>query len=87
MKKKKNIKKYIKEYKSSYFDEEPTPFNLRIFIPNEKCIIGDLFKPINFYEKEGLYRLIYDIQNIQNSGPIKPVVITDSDEEGEIISD
>ena len=85
--KKKNIKKYIKEYKSSYFDEEPTPFNLRIFIPNEKCIIGDLFKPINFYEKEGLYRLIYDIQNIQNSGPIKPVVITDSDEEGEIISD
>ena len=86
--KKKNIKKYIKEHKSSYFDEEPTPFNLRIFIPNEKCIIGDLFKPIKFYEKDGLYRLIYDIQDKQNSGPIKPEVISsDNEEEGEISED
>jgi hypothetical protein len=86
--KKKNIKKNIKEYKSSYFNEEPTPFNLRIFIPNEKCIIGDLFKEIDF-EDEGLYRFIYNIQDISNTNvPIKPDVISsDSEEGGEISSD
>ena len=35
-------------------------FNLRIYIPNEKCIIGNLYKK-KFDVFNGLYRFIYNI--------------------------
>ena len=50
--------KNLAEYKPSYFNNKNKFFSLRIYIPNEKCIIGNLFekKIIN-----GLYRFIYNI--------------------------
>ena len=74
-------KKYIGEHKPSYFDESSSLFNLRIFIPNEKCIIGDKYKEI-YYEDEGLYRFIYNIQDINNPvEPIPGVVVSEDDDD------
>jgi len=53
--------KSIADYKSSYFDNNNKMFNLRIYIPNEKCIIGNLYKR-KFDKVNGLYRFIYNIQ-------------------------
>ena len=73
-------KKFFGEHKSSYFNESSTLFNLRIFIPNEKCIIGDLYKEQDFPD-EGLYRFIYNIQD--KTIPVEPIkgVVISSDEE------
>ncbi len=54
--------KALSEYKKIYFDDKNNIFNLRINIPNEKCIIKNLYKRI-IYEDKGLYRFIYDIKN------------------------
>ena len=59
-------KKFFSEHNSSYFTDNSTPFYLRIIIPNEKCIIGDLFKEID-YENEGLYRFIYNFISDEES--------------------
>ena len=77
----KKKKKYFSEHKSSYFTDNSTLFNLRIFIPIEKCIVGDLYKEID-YEDEGLYRFIYNIQD-ENilTGTIKGIVISSDDED------
>jgi hypothetical protein len=53
--------KSIADYKPSYFDNNNKMFNLIIYIPNEKCIIGNLYKRI-FNADKGLYRFIYNIQ-------------------------
>ena len=50
----------ILSYKSNYFNDNK--FNLIIKIPNEKCIIKNLYKRI-IYEDKGLYRFIYDIKD------------------------
>ena len=79
-------KKFFGEHKSSYFNESSTLFNLRIFIPNEKCIIGDLYKEQDFPD-EGLYRFIY---NIQDKGiPVEPIkgVVMSSDDDEDIYSE
>ena len=61
-----NNKKNIGEYKSSYFNDNNNMFNLKICIPNEKCIIIDLFKRI-FYVDQGLYVFIFNILDKNNT--------------------
>ena len=72
---------YISEYKSSYFDDENRLFNLRIYIPKEKCIIETLYKRI-FYVDKGLYRFIYNIKE-KNDTVSNVGVIIDSDDDDE----
>ncbi len=50
----------LAEYKKSIFDDENNIFNLRIYIPHEKCIIKNLYKS-KFNLEKGLYIYIYDI--------------------------
>ena len=71
--------KNIAEYKSSYFDNNNKMFNLRIYIPNEKCIIGNLYKRV-FNVDNGLYRYIYDIQE-KNEEKDLDVEIDDDDDD------
>ena len=58
-------------------------FNLRIYIPNEKCIIGKLNKRI-FNVKNGLYRYIYDIQEKNEEKTLDVVIDDDDDEDYEV---
>ncbi len=59
--KKIKTKSFISENKSSYFDNENSMFNLRIYIPNEQGIIEKLYKR-QFDLNKGLYRYIYNIK-------------------------
>ena len=52
----------LSEYKNNFFYDKNNIFNLRINIPNEKCLINNLYKRI-IYEDKGLYRFIYDIKD------------------------
>ena len=52
----------LSEYKNNFFYDKNNIFNLRINIPNEKCLIKNLYKRI-IYEDKGLYRFIYDIKD------------------------
>ena len=67
------------EYKSSYFNDKNSLFNLRIYIPNEKCYIGGLYDR-KFYVDKGLYRYIYNIQD-KNEERHLDVDIHESDED------
>ena len=53
----------LAEYKKSTFDDENNIFNLRIYIPIEKCIIKKLYKS-KFNLEKGLYRYIYNIKKL-----------------------
>ena len=57
--------KSIADYKPSYFDNNNKMFNLIIYIPNEKCIIGNLYQK-KFDVVNGLYRFIYNILEMDN---------------------
>ena len=72
--------KSIAEYKSSYFDNNNKMFNLRIYIPNEKCIIGNLYKRIFDVEK-GLYRFIYNIQEKNEEKKLVVEINKDDDDD------
>ena len=81
---KKKIKKdyekptnYIAEYKPSYFNDKNNMFYLRIYIPNEKCVIGALYGRKFFLDK-GLYRFIY---NIHEKNIIINIEIDDDDDD------
>ncbi len=56
-------------------------FNLRIYIPNEKCIIGNLYKRI-FDVDNGLYRFIYNIQEKSEEKNVEFKFDSDSDDYG-----
>ena len=72
----------LAEYKKSIFDDENNIFNLRIYIPNEKCIIKNLYKRI-FNLQKGLYRYIYNIETYSDPFP-DPDPIEDEEEDYEI---
>ena len=57
-------------------------FNLIIYIPNEKCIIGNLYKRI-FNADKGLYRFIYNIQE-KNEEKKLVVDINNDDDDNDI---
>ena len=75
--------KNIAEYKSSYFDNNNKMFNLRIYIPNEKCIIGNLYKRV-FNVDKGLYRYIYDIQEKNEETTLGVQIDDDDDDDYEV---
>ena len=75
--------KSIAEYKPSNFDNNNKMFNLRIYIPNEKCIIGKLNKRV-FNVDKGLYRYIYDIQEKNEEKTLDVVIDDDDDEDYEV---
>ena len=80
--------KSIADYKPSYFDNNNKMFNLIIYIPNEKCIIGNLYKRI-FNVDKGLYRFIYNIQE-KNDVWVKKehdVFVDDDDEDDDYEDD
>ena len=55
----------IAEYKANYFNDKNNMFFLRIYIPNEKCVIGSLYGR-KFFIDNGLYRFIYNILENNN---------------------
>ena len=71
--------KNLAEYKSSYFNNKNKIFNLRIYIPIEKCIIGKLFDKNH---KNGLYRFIYNIID-KKEGPIEVVWNNDDNDDND----
>ena len=71
--------KNLAEYKSSYFDSNITLFNLRIYIPNDKGIIGSLIDNQSYIDK-GLYRFIYNIQEKIVERNFKPVIESDDED-------
>ena len=82
--KKIKTKLFIAENKSSYFDNENSMFNLRIYIPNEEGIIEKLYKR-QFNLDKGLYRYIYNIKEKNNEEEEKKIkdfeMIEDDDDE------
>lgn len=84
-KKKQNEQKYqktISEYKSHYFTNELKNFNLRIYIPSEYCIVGNLYKKKLFID-EGLYRYIFDVIKTNEEVEEMDADIVDEDDENE----
>ena len=75
--------KSIAEYKSSKFDNNNKMFNLRIYIPNEKCIIGKLYQR-KFDVDNGLYRYIYDIQEKTEEKSSNVVIDSDDDDDYDV---
>ena len=73
--------KNIAENKASYFNDKNSIFNLRIYIPNDICIIGSLYER-DFNEEKGLYRYIFNIQDKNNNGsPMGVEVDSDDDDD------
>ena len=62
----------LAEYKKSYFDNENSMFNLRIYIPKE-ILIKNLYKS-EFNLKKGFFRYIYNIDILPSS-----IIISDDD--------
>ena len=58
-------------------------FNLRIYIPNEKCIIGKLYQR-KFDVDNGLYRYIYDIQEKTEEKSSNVVIDSDDDDDYDV---
>ena len=73
--------KSIAYYKPSYFDNNNKMFNLIMYIPNEKCIIGNLYQK-KFDVVNGLYRFIYNILEMDND-----VFVDDDDDEDDEYDD
>ena len=74
--------KNIAEYKASYFNNKNSMFNLRIYIPNEKCVIEKLYKR-KFFVDNGLYRYVYNIQEKNNNPETLSVEVDDDDDDDE----
>ena len=72
--------KSFADYKSSYFDDNNKMFNLRIYIPNEKCIIGNLYRR-KFDVDNGLYRFIYNIQEKNEEKNMDVEINSDDDDD------
>jgi len=72
--------KNIAENKASYFNDKNSIFNLRIYIPNDICIIGSLYGR-KFYVDKGLYRFIYNIQDKNNNGSTVGVEVDSDDDD------
>ena len=72
--------KNVAEYKASYFNKKNNLFNLRIYIPNEKCVIEKLYKR-KFFVDNGLYRFVYNIQEKNNKEENIAVEVDSEDDE------